>query len=394
MNGLNYKQKEFAITRGLTRNPEALIEALSVDSSLRYQFLGSHKEFPNLNQSNPRLKTSKYSSYDKTLNNIWCRYHKSNCHSDAQCPAWQTVKRTQTVFPSKNHDLTPKPKPSFYMKEQYSLMPQPRLDATINKSHCECILDTGPRYNLVPEKMFHKLNLIPSKLPRPITLVAINGTTFEVKEKCKTNIIFDSKNPVPFEIELLRSSTDHGELILGIEFFNQKNTLIDLIQKNLILKNILIPFSNHNGNEIDEIIIDRSTCLFTHQPTLSESHLAYLDQSKTIGCIYNLFYQIPLCNTKPISSKPYPMPYALLKPTKQEVERLLTMGIIRQSTSIYSSPAFPLVKKDGSIRLVVDYRKLNERTNKTGYPFPKIRDQLRQLNNATIFSQLDMNCVL
>lgn len=68
------------------------------------------------------------------------------------------------------------------------------------------------------------------------------------------------------------------------------------------------------------------------------------------------------------------------------------MGIIRNSHSSYSSTAFPLIKRDGTLLLVVDYRQLNSKTIPTGYPFPQIMDQLRQLESATCFSQLDMNC--
>lgn len=54
-------------------------------------------------------------------------------------------------------------------------------------------------------------------------------------------------------------------------------------------------------------------------------------------------------------------------------------------------PAFPVLKKNGTIRLVVDYRELNSKTHPVQYPIPMINDFLTQLNNSKIFSQIDLN---
>ena len=51
-------------------------------------------------------------------------------------------------------------------------------------------------------------------------------------------------------------------------------------------------------------------------------------------------------------------------------------------------------KKDGSMRLCIDYRELNKVTTKNRYPLPKIDDLFDQLQGATVFSKIDLRLVI
>ncbi len=67
------------------------------------------------------------------------------------------------------------------------------------------------------------------------------------------------------------------------------------------------------------------------------------------------------------------------------------MGVIRESSSQFVSPAFPIFKKNGNVRIVVDYRHLNSLTTPLKYPHPPITEFLQQLENSKIFSIIDLN---
>lgn len=79
---------------------------------------------------------------------------------------------------------------------------------------------------------------------------------------------------------------------------------------------------------------------------------------------------------------------------KEEVWKLLhdllDKGVIQPSDSPWSTPIVLARKKDGSVRLCVDYRKVNSITRKDAYPLPRIDDTLDTLAGSKLFSTLDL----
>ena len=83
--------------------------------------------------------------------------------------------------------------------------------------------------------------------------------------------------------------------------------------------------------------------------------------------------------TAPISKAPYRMAPAEMKELKTQLQDLLDKGFIRPSVSPWGAPVLFVKKKDGSMRLCVDYRELNKATIKNRYPLPQIDDLFDQL---------------
>jgi hypothetical protein len=103
-------------------------------------------------------------------------------------------------------------------------------------------------------------------------------------------------------------------------------------------------------------------------------------------------HSIPL--TDPQAAPPSRPLYRLSRLEYQEAQRqvelLLRAGYIEPSTSPYGAPILFVRKKEGGLRMVVDYRALNRLTVKNKYPMPRIDDTLDQLAGATVFSTLDL----
>ena len=95
-------------------------------------------------------------------------------------------------------------------------------------------------------------------------------------------------------------------------------------------------------------------------------------------------------DAKPVSCKVYPVSPAEQKPLDEFIEENLRTGRIRPSKSPMASPVFFVKKKDGSLRLVQDYRALNSMTVKNRYPLPLINDLVNRLKGARYFTKLDV----
>ena len=90
----------------------------------------------------------------------------------------------------------------------------------------------------------------------------------------------------------------------------------------------------------------------------------------------------------PLSISPYRMTPLESKELKAQLEELLSKGFIRPSTSSWGALMLFVKKKDGMLRLSIDYRKLNKVTVKNKYPFPRIDDLFDQLKGVKYLVRL------
>jgi hypothetical protein len=92
----------------------------------------------------------------------------------------------------------------------------------------------------------------------------------------------------------------------------------------------------------------------------------------------------------PIYKTPYRMATPELAELKEHIKELLEKGFICPSSSPWGAPVIFVLKKDGTQRLCVDYRALNEVTIKIKYPLPRTDDMFNQLRAACVFSKIDL----
>ena len=97
-----------------------------------------------------------------------------------------------------------------------------------------------------------------------------------------------------------------------------------------------------------------------------------------------------LPGTAPISVTPYRMDPIELRELKTQLQELLEKGYIRPSISPWGAPVLFVKKKDGTLRLCIDYRQLNRVTIKNKYPLPRVDDLFDQLQGVRVFSKIDL----
>ena len=110
----------------------------------------------------------------------------------------------------------------------------------------------------------------------------------------------------------------------------------------------------------------------------------------TIGTTPLTQMSIDTGDSNPVSQKPYPIAMKHYNWVKEEIDKLLEAGAIRNSHSSWSAPIIVVPKGDGGKCLVIDYRECNKVMRKFVWPMPKVEDIFSQLNGAKYFSTLDL----
>lgn len=101
-------------------------------------------------------------------------------------------------------------------------------------------------------------------------------------------------------------------------------------------------------------------------------------------------HKIRLTDQTPIYQRPRRFPRPINDEIERQCQELNALDIIEPSMSPWSSPIVPVRKKDGSVRMCIDYRKLNKVTIADKFPVPNLSDSLFGLRGTHFFSRLDL----
>ena len=104
-----------------------------------------------------------------------------------------------------------------------------------------------------------------------------------------------------------------------------------------------------------------------------------------LGCTNLISHDIPLLNDVPVRQRYRRIPPSEYEAVKTHINQLLESQVIRESSSPYASPIVLVRKKDGGLRLCVDYRLLNSKTRKDAFLLPRIEESLDALSGARWF---------
>jgi hypothetical protein len=101
-------------------------------------------------------------------------------------------------------------------------------------------------------------------------------------------------------------------------------------------------------------------------------------------------HAIPLDDPSPVKLRPYRIPVALQAECEEHIQKMLKHSIIRRSVSAWGAPVVLVKKKDNSRRFCVDFRRLNNQTQKDVYPLPRIEEMIDKLAQSQFFTTLDL----
>ena len=186
-------------------------------------------------------------------------------------------------------------------------------------------------------------------------------------------------NPIEYEIEeeadpyiehLMLAASDNNEYEFEDEMSNYDPTFID--------ENFKIPHLNKAEEEKVISFLNENEDLFAR---------SYSDLGK---CTLEPFEINLEPGVKPIYVPPYRKSQKERQALNEEIEKMLQAGIIRTSKSPWSAPVVTQMKPDGTLRMCVDFRKLNAKTILNRQPIPLPKDIFDQLAGSQIFTKLDL----
>jgi hypothetical protein len=257
--------------------------------------------------------------------------------------------------------------------------------------HPRALLDSGSSKNLIDMDFLRLIGAEPRLKDSPVTPILADGSqstsgaiTHEIE---LTLLLGNGFNPYCTVFDVMPLGV--APIILGIPFFRDVNPQFDFVHQTII------PSVSNDRPSINNInILTEPNRPSTPSIPPEYSDFSDVFDEKEADVLpphrpYN--HRIPLIDGHNIPSGPiYSLSVTEQAEPKKYIEKMLRQGYIRPSESSFASPILFVKKKDGSLRLCVDYRRLNSITVKNKYPLPLINDMLDQLRDCSWFTSIDL----
>ncbi|GKC78558.1 putative reverse transcriptase domain-containing protein, partial [Tanacetum coccineum] len=205
----------------------------------------------------------------------------------------------------------------------------------------------------------------------------------------------------PFNIDLMPIEMGSFDVIIGMDWLSKYHVVIFCNEKI-----VRIPFgnevlivrgdgsSNEHGSQLNIIL-----CIKTQKYLLKGCHvfLAHVTAKKAEDkSEEKRLEDVPIVRDFPEvfpedlpARAPYQLAPSKMKELSDQLQELSDKGFISPSSSPWGASVLFVKKKDGSIRMCIDYRELNKLTVKNHYPLPRIDDLFDQLQGSSVYSKID-----
>lgn len=331
-----------------------------------------HPSKPNIvsSQSNDN---SGFRSTFNTAKTVECHYCHRKGHLEKNCYRRQN-----------NEHNTPNKTINFC-----SSIKRSTINVIIGNQQFNCLFDTGADCSLIREKI---AGSIPGKRKQvDVQFMGIGGQKIISKQSISAVVEIDS---VSLELDFYVVGNDETQfdILIGFNLLKIPGLSVTLSEDNLSINRNFIVNECLSLTASIEINTD-----LTDQTEIKEIYniIKEFKDSFTSGNrvtrVTTGELKIKLKNPdKIVQRRPYRLSPVEREKVREIIKDLKENGIIRDSSSPFSSPILLVKKKDGTDRLCVDFRELNSNTIRDNYPLPLIADQIDKLGKARYYSCLDM----
>src|ERR671932_1100588 len=283
----------------------------------------------------------------------------------------------------------------------------------INWVPARVLFDTGANRSFMSVSFSDKLNLAPKAI-RPLNVEVADGKVVPVTSSVSgATIDIDRKE---FPIDCLLLPLGHFDVVLGMGWLCNNKARIKCEKK-------IISFPLPDGTKVIArgerngvgcpltSVMKANKCIskgceaflsfvidakdngksLNSIPVVSEYPEVFPEELPGLPPVREVEFKIELVpGATPVAKAPYRLAPSEIREVMTQIQDLLDRGFIRPSSSPWGAPVLFVKKKDGSMRMCIDYRELNKKTVKNKYPLPRIDDLFDQLQGSSFFSKIDL----
>ncbi|KAJ9554217.1 hypothetical protein OSB04_018262 [Centaurea solstitialis] len=284
----------------------------------------------------------------------------------------------------------------------------------VNSIPALILFDTGAERSFVHDTLAKKFTMPTTPLSDALVVEVAGGFLVTVRdcfEGC--SIELDGE---PFSATLIPMNVGSFDVVLGIDWLRAHDANIGCGKKMVTIPTprgelITVYGDKKKGTNTTISMIKARKCLakgcasylaYVIDTKLEKKGVADVDVVREFPDVFpedlpglpperQVEFHIDLTpGAAPIARAPYRLAPTEMKEMMTQLQELSEKGFIRPSSSPWGAPVLFVKKKDGSMRMCIDYRELNKVTVKNRYPLPRIDDLFDQLQGAGCFSKIDL----
>lgn len=301
----------------------------------------------------------------------------------------------------------------------------PEVLVQIGNSPFKCLIDTGSQVTAIARDTYEEIQRLHCKISvLPITNIQLKGAIGQRSAKINRLALI----PLSFEGQIINTPCLIVEklirpLILGYNWLednkvticceNPAKIIIGTLQGKTVsvnssgIRQKIITMDKEQGGgvcqamEVSDVTL-REIDVETYVQALDINEeekfelLEVLKKRRRVfssisGCTHLYEHKIKMLDETPFVKYPYPVPFSFRAKVEEKITELEHQGIIKRAATPYASPLTYTVKKDGSVRILLDARELNSKMEGETEKPPIISEVLQQFHGVKFISTLDLN---